>query len=45
MEQYKKEFIEFMIDCNVLKFGDFVTKSEERLHFLLTQDFTVLALS
>ena len=37
MEQYKKEFIEFMIDCNVLKFGDFVTK--------LTQDFTVLALS
>ena len=21
MEQYKKEFIEFMIDCNVLKFG------------------------
>ena len=23
MEQYKKEFIEFMIDCNVLKFGDF----------------------
>ena len=22
MEQYKKEFIEFMIDCNVLKFGD-----------------------
>ena len=27
MEQYKKEFIEFMIDCNVLKFGDFVTKS------------------
>ena len=27
MEQYKQEFIEFMIDCNVLKFGDFVTKS------------------
>ena len=23
MEQYKQEFIEFMIDCNVLKFGDF----------------------
>ena len=33
MEQYKKEFIEFMIDCNVLKFGDFVTKVGERLHF------------
>ena len=27
MEDYKKEFIEFMIDCEVLKFGDFVTKS------------------
>ena len=27
MEAYKKEFIEFMIDCEVLKFGDFVTKS------------------
>ena len=27
MEQYKKEFIEFMIDCEVLRFGDFVTKS------------------
>ena len=26
MEQYKKEFIEFMIDCNVLKFGDFCNK-------------------
>ena len=24
MEQYKQEFIEFMIDCQVLKFGDFV---------------------
>ncbi len=34
MEQYKQEFIEFMIDCNVLKFGDFVTKPEERLRFL-----------
>lgn len=45
MEQYKKEFIEFMIDCNVLKFGDFVTKSGRKTPFLLTQDFTVLALS
>ena len=24
MEAYKKEFIEFMVDCQVLKFGDFV---------------------
>ena len=37
MEQYKQEFIEFMIDCNVLKFGDFVTKSG--------QDFIVQELS
>ena len=27
MEKYKQEFIEFMIDCSVLRFGDFVTKS------------------
>ena len=26
MEQYKKEFIEFMIDCNVLKFGGLCDK-------------------
>lgn len=27
MERYKKEFIEFMVDCQVLKFGEFVLKS------------------
>ena len=27
MEQYKQEFIEFMIDSRVLKFGDFTLKS------------------
>ena len=27
MEQYKRDFIDFMIDCDVLTFGDFVTKS------------------
>ena len=27
MEAYKKEFIDFMVDSQVLKFGDFVTKS------------------
>ena len=32
MEDYKKEFIEFMIDCEVLKFGDFVTKSGRLLY-------------
>ena len=33
MEQYKREFIEFMIDCEVLKFGDFVTKSGRNTPF------------
>ena len=27
MEQYKRDFIDFMIECDVLTFGDFVTKS------------------
>ena len=27
MEAYKKEFIDFMVDCQVLKFGDFTLKS------------------
>ncbi len=27
MEQYKQEFIEFMVDSNVLKFGEFTLKS------------------
>ena len=32
MEQYKQEFIEFMIDCNVLKFGEFtLTKSGRKI--------------
>lgn len=35
MEQYKKEFIEFMIDCNVLRFGDFVTKSGRNTPFFI----------
>ena len=35
MEQYKKEFIEFMVDCGVLKFGDFVTKSGRRTPFFI----------
>ena len=36
MEQYKQEFIEFMIDCNVLKFGDFVTNSVFCKHRILS---------
>ena len=39
MEQYKKEFIEFMIDCNVLKFGDFVTKSGRKTPFFVNAGF------
>ena len=39
MEQYKKEFIEFMIDCDVLKFGDFVTKSGRNTPFFVNTGF------
>ena len=35
MEQYKQEFIEFMVECNVLKFGDFVTKSGRKTPFFV----------
>ena len=39
MEQYKEQFIEFMIDCNVLKFGDFVTKSGRKTPFFVNTGF------
>lgn len=35
MEQYKQEFIEFMIESDVLTFGDFVTKSGRRTPFFI----------
>lgn len=35
MEQYKKEFIEFMVDCNVLKFGEFTLKSGRQSPFFM----------
>lgn len=35
MEQYKKEFIEFMVDCQVLKFGDFTLKSGRKSPFFM----------
>lgn len=35
MEQYKKEFIEFMLECNVITFGDFVTKSGRKTPFFI----------
>ena len=34
MEQYKQEFIEFMVDSQVLKFGEFTLRAEENLRFL-----------
>ena len=39
MESYKQEFIEFMIDCQVLKFGDFVTKSGRKTPFFVNTGF------
>ena len=39
MERYKAEFIEFMIDCEVLKFGDFVTKSGRKTPFFVNTGF------
>ncbi|MCL2220002.1 MAG: orotate phosphoribosyltransferase [Chitinispirillia bacterium] len=35
MDEYKKEFIEFMIRSRVLTFGDFVTKSGRRTPFFI----------
>ena len=35
MEQYKIEFIEFMIDAGVLTFGDFTTKSGRKTPFFI----------
>ncbi|OYP51062.1 orotate phosphoribosyltransferase [Lachnotalea glycerini] len=39
MNEYKKEFIEFMVDCKVLKFGDFVTKSGRKTPFFVNTGF------
>ena len=39
MEQYKEEFIHFMIDSQVLKFGDFVTKSGRNTPFFVNTGF------
>jgi orotate phosphoribosyltransferase len=39
MEKYKEEFIEFMIDCEVLKFGDFTTKSGRKTPFFVNTGF------
>ena len=39
MEKYKEEFIEFMVDCQVLKFGDFVTKNGRKTPFFVNTGF------
>ena len=35
MEQYKQEFIEFMVDSRVLKFGEFILKSGRKSPFFM----------
>ena len=35
MEDYKKEFIDFMLDCNVLRFGDVTLKSGRESPFFM----------
>lgn len=35
MEAYKQEFIEFMVDCQALKFGEFTLKSGRRSPFFM----------
>lgn len=35
MEQYKKEFIDFMVECEVLKFGSFMLKSGRKSPFFM----------
>lgn len=35
MEDYKKEFIDFMVECNALKFGSFTLKSGRKSPFFM----------
>ncbi len=35
MEKYKQDFIEFMVECGALKFGDFTLKSGRRSPFFM----------
>ena len=41
MQKYKEEFIEFMVRSNVLRFGEFVTKSGRQTPFFInTENYT-----
>ena len=42
MTEYKQEFIKFMIDCDVLKFGDFTLKSGRKSPFFMNAGAYVL---
>lgn len=39
MQKYKEDFIEFMVDCQVLRFGDFTTKSGRKTPFFINTGF------
>ena len=43
MEQYKIDFINFMIDSNVLTFGDFTTKSGRKTPFFINAGKEMMA--
>ena len=42
MEQYKQEFIEFMVESDVLKFGEFTLKSGRKSPFFMNAGVPVI---
>ena len=42
MEAYKQEFIDFMVESDVLKFGDFTLKSGRKSPFFMNAGAYVL---
>ena len=43
MEQYKQEFINFMVESEVLKFGEFTLKSGRKSPFFMNRLGVILA--